>query len=90
MKWLNHDGLIWLCLNRTQLSDPALNNLPDTLEYFDATRTRIDDDGLNSFVRLKNLKTLDIRRTPTSENAISSLRHRMPWCEIKWEPLRQP
>lgn len=90
MKWLNHDGLTWLCLNRTQLSNPALDDLPDSLEYFDATRTRINDDGLNSFVRLKNLKTLNLRRTPTSEIAINSLRQRMPWCKIKWESLRQP
>jgi hypothetical protein len=90
MQWLNHDGLNWLCLNRTQLSNPALKDLPDSLEYFDATRTRINDDGLNSFVRLANLKTLNLRRTPTSENAINALRQRMPWCEIKWEPLSQP
>lgn len=90
MQWLNHDGLTWLCLNRTQLSNPAVNDLPDTLEYLDATRTRINDDGLSSFVRLKNLKTLNLSRTPTSENAISALRQKMPWCEVKWEALRQP
>lgn len=90
MEWLNHDGLRWLCLSRTQLSNPAIDNLPDTLEYFDATRTRINDDGLNSFVRLKNLKLLNLRRTPTSENAINALRQRMPWCEIEWESLHQP
>lgn len=87
--WLNHDGLQWLCLNRTQLSNPAVNDLPTSLEYFDATRTRINDDGLAGFVRLKNLKMLNLSRTPTSKQAIDKLQRQMLWCEIKWEPLQE-
>jgi len=89
LSWLNHDGLQWLCLNRTQFSNSAIDDLPDSLEYFDATRTRINDDGLAGFVRLKNLKTLNLRRTPTSKQAIDRLQRQMLWCEIKWEPLQQ-
>jgi hypothetical protein len=87
--WLNQQGLKWLCLKRTQLSNPAINDLPESLEYFDACRTRINDEGLNAFVRLKNLKQLNLRRTPTTRAAIDRLRIQMPWCEIKWEPLTQ-
>ena len=90
IRWLNHAGLTWLCVKRTQFSNPAIEDLPQSLEYFDATRTRINDDGLSSFVRLANLTSLDLRRTPTSKNAIEVLRTQMPWCKIKWEPLVQP
>lgn len=88
MSWLNHEGLDWLCVARTQFSNAAINDLPDSLEYFDATRTRINDKGLDSFVRLGKLKRLKLCRTPTSEKAINALRQRMPWCEIEWEPLK--
>jgi hypothetical protein len=88
--WLNHSGLTWLCVKRTQFSNPAIDNLPQSLQYLDATRTRINDDGLSSFVRLANLRSLDLRRTPTSGKAIEVLRTQMPWCTIKWEPLVRP
>ena len=90
MNWLNHDGLTWLCVGRTQFSNPAINDLPLSLEYLDARRTRINDDGLDSFVRLRNLTKLNLRRTPTTEKEIEALRQRMPWCTIEWERLKQP
>jgi hypothetical protein len=88
--WLNHPGLTWLCVARTQFSNPAIDDLPTSLEYFDATRTRINDEGIDSFLRLKNLKTLILRRTPTSRAQIEKLKTKMPWCEIGWEPLVNP
>ncbi|QDU73303.1 hypothetical protein Pan97_02720 [Bremerella volcania] len=80
----------WLLLARTQFSDPGIDDLPDTLEHLDVTRTRITDQGLDKFVRLKNLKTLILRRTPASEEGIEALRQKMPWCRIAWEPLTNP
>lgn len=80
----------WLLLARTQFSDPGIDDLPITLEYFDATRTRISDEGLDKFVRLKNLQKLILRRTRTSEEGVERLRQKMPWCQISWEPLRNP
>ncbi|MEM9828312.1 MAG: hypothetical protein AAF958_17115, partial [Planctomycetota bacterium] len=65
-------------------------SLPSTLQYLDATRTRIHDDGLNGFVRLANLRTLKLNRTPTTKAAIERLRAKMPWCNIQWEPLVTP
>lgn len=88
LNWLNHDGLVWLCVSRTQFSNPAINDLPQSIEYLDATRTRVNDDGLASFERLTNLKILNLSRTPTSEIAINALRKRMSWCKIKWERLK--
>lgn len=84
---LDQARLEWLSVARTQFSDPAIADLPATLEYFDATRTRISDDGLSGFGRLKRLKKLILRRTPTTAEAVERLRSEMPWCEIDWEPL---
>ncbi len=90
MPWLNHDSLKWLCVARTQFSNPAIDDLPESLEYFDATRTRISDQGLPKLKRLRNLKTLKLLRTPTSQKAINDLKTDMPWCEIQWQPLTRP
>lgn len=87
MPWLNKEGMTALNVNRTRFSNPAIDDLPYSLEWLNATRTRINDDGLDSFVRLKNMKELRLRRTPTSEEAIEKLRKKMPWCKIEWEPL---
>jgi len=86
---LTSQKLTWLCVAQTQFSDPAIADLPASLIYFDATRTRISDRGLAGFVRLKRLKSLDLSRTPTSQAAIEVLRQDMPWCEVHWEPLVQ-
>jgi hypothetical protein len=86
--WLAEQRLTWLCVAHTQFSDPAIADLPATLQSFDATRTRISDRGLAGFVRLRRLKSLDLSRTPTSSSAIEELRRQMPWCEIHWEPLK--
>jgi len=88
LEFLSQEGLTWLCVARTQFSDPAIEDLPLSLTYFDATRTRITDEGLSSFTRLTNLKTLKLYRTPTSHAAIDQLRKQMPWCDIGWEPLK--
>ncbi len=90
LRWLNHESLVWLCVARTQFSNPAIDSLPISLEYFDATRTRINDEGLAKFKRLTNLKTLKLKRTPTTGAAIEQLQREMPWCGIGWEPLKQP
>ncbi len=87
---LQNTNLKWLLVARTQFSNPAIDDLPLSLEYFDATRTRISDEGLEKFVRLKNLQKLILRRTPTSKSAIDELQKKMPWCEIEWEELRVP
>ena len=84
---LNYQPLEWICVARTQFSNPAIADLPDSLTYFDATRTRITDDGLSEFQRLKNLKTLWLRRTPTTKAAVDNLKKQMPWCKIEWEPM---
>ena len=86
--WLGKQQLSWLCVARTQFSNPAIDDLPLSLTYFDATRTRINDEGLSSFCRLKNLKSLKLLRTPTTHAAIVRLRQQMPWCKIDWEPMR--
>jgi hypothetical protein len=91
LPWLKYqDRLTWLGVSRTQFSDPAIDDLPLSLEYFDATRTRITDEGLDKFVRLKNLTKLNLSRTPTTEASIERLRSQMPWCEITWEELARP
>lgn len=90
LPFLNHDPLTWLSVSRTQFSNPAIADLPPTLQYLDATRTRINDKGLPALQRLRNLKTLNLRRTPTTEQAVIDLRKEMPWCHIKWEPLLNP
>ncbi len=90
MPWLRHDGLEWLCVMRTQFSNDAIANLPPTLTYLDATRTRINDEGLGKFTRLTNLRTLKLRRTPATKDGIEKLRLQMPWCDIQWQPLVNP
>ena len=83
----DQENMTWLCVARTQFSNPAIDDLPLSLTFFDATRTRINDDGLERFTRLRNLKRLILRRTPTTEQGIQKLRDRMPWCRIRWESL---
>lgn len=87
MPFLRDSQLKWLGFSRTHLSDEVLDDLPDSLEYLDATRTRITDEGLQKLVQLKNLKELKLRRTPTSRAAIEDLKKQMPWCQIWWSPL---
>lgn len=87
LPFLNHRELTSLDVSHTRFSNPAIEDLPLSLEGFDGTRTRITDAGLASFVRLKNLKWLYLHRTPTTKAAIEQLRTKMPWCEIHWEPL---
>jgi hypothetical protein len=72
-----------LSVRRTQFSNPAIEDLPLSLTYFDATRTRITDEGLASFTRLKKLRSLSLRRTPTTPEAVERLREQMPWCHIR-------
>jgi hypothetical protein len=86
---LNQKCLIWLCVARTEFSNPAIEDLPDSLVYFDATRTRIDDQGLKDFLRLRNLRKLVLLRTPTTEAGIDRLKATMPWCDVAWEPLQR-
>ncbi len=88
MPFLRDTQLKWLGFSRTHLSDEVLDDLPGSLEYLDATRTRITDEGLKKLVRLKNLKELKLRRTPTSQAAIEDLKKKMPWCQISWAPLK--
>lgn len=88
--FLNHPTLKHVHLGRTQFSNPAIDDLPISLEHLNLRRTRITDEGLDKFVRLTNLKQLDLSRTPTSGQAIRGLRQKMPWCTIQWEPLRNP
>lgn len=87
---LSRPDLRWLCVCRTQFSNPAIGDLPAGLEYLDATRTRINDEGLPQLTRLRRLENLNLSRTPTSPEAIENLRRQMPWCEITWEPLLNP
>lgn len=87
MPCLGYQPLEWIYVGRSQFSDPAIDDLPISLKYFDATRTRITDQGLASFVRLKNLKTLILRRTQTTQEGIEKLQEQMPWCKIAWEPM---
>ena len=87
---LNHPTLKWLCVCHTQFSNPALADLTPTLTYLDLTRTRINDKGLPQLQRLRDLKQLNLRRTPTTVQAVDQLRDAMPWCRISWEALRQP
>lgn len=90
MPCLRNSQTRWLLLARTQFSDPGIDDLPDTLEYFDATRTRISDEGLDKFVHRTNLKKLILRRTQVTEAGVTRLRKQMPWCTISWEPLKNP
>lgn len=84
LPWLRNTGLERLDLSYTQFSNPAIDDLPSTLVQLDLSATKIDDDGLIKFVRLSNLERLGLIDTPTSEEAIESLRKQMPWCEIDW------
>ena len=86
---LSLQRLSWLCVARTQFSNPAIEDLPTSLTYLDATRTRITDEGLPAFIRLKKLRTLILCRTPTTAGAVERLRSQMPGCEISWELLQR-
>lgn len=88
MRWLSGTQLTSLHLARSEFSDSAIQDLPDTLEYLDLTRTRISDAGLMGFVRLKRLKKLLLLCTPTSAEGIEDLQSRMKSCDIRWEPLK--
>jgi len=84
--WLSTTELTWLCVAHTEFSNSAIDDLPLSLTYFDAADSRINDEGLNKLVRLRNLKTLRLVHTSTTKEAIESLRTNMPSCEIRWLP----
>ncbi|EAQ81767.1 hypothetical protein DSM3645_16485 [Blastopirellula marina DSM 3645] len=88
LPWLNRPSLTWICVARTQFSNPAIDSLPLSLVYFDATRTRISDEGLDKFRRLTNLRMLKLRRTQASLAAVQGLRKKMPWCVIEWQDIQ--
>ncbi|RCS52915.1 hypothetical protein DTL42_08830 [Bremerella cremea] len=90
LPFLKDTKLSFLFVPNTPFSDELLDDLPDTLTHLDATSTKITDDGLPKLVRLKNLVSLKLALTPTSEVAIDALRQKMPWCTIEWDPLEQP
>jgi len=85
MPWLNREDLKFLVVERTNFSNPAIDDLPDSLIILNATRTRINDDGLNLFLRLKHLRVLVLSGTPCTDAGIEDLRKKMPWCKIEWE-----
>lgn len=87
LSWLRKPELMWLDVAGPHFSNPAIDDLPESLDCFFAAETSIDDEGLSKFVRLKQLTMLDLSRTPTTESAIESLRDQMPWCTITWEKL---
>ncbi|PQO44789.1 hypothetical protein C5Y93_16965 [Blastopirellula marina] len=78
-----------LDLSHTWFSDPATADLPTSLVDLNLERTAVTDAGLDQFVRLTNLEHLNLKRTPTTEAAIETLRAKMPWCTIDWEPLER-
>lgn len=88
--WLNREDLIYLVVERTNFSNPAIDNLPDSLTGLNAIETRINDDGLDSFLRLKHLRVMVLTGTPCTEAGIEDLRKKMPWCRIEWEPTVKP
>ncbi|MDC0308346.1 MAG: hypothetical protein P8M30_03875 [Planctomycetaceae bacterium] len=90
LRWLNQEGIKFLLVRRTNFSNPAIANLPLSVQHFNAERTRINDDGLDSFVRLTNLTSLKLKRTPCTAAGIEDLRQKMPWCKIEWAPLKRP
>lgn len=87
---LRNTRLQYLDLSHTWFSDPAIADLPSTLEELILERTAVTDAGLEHFGRLKRLQYLNIKRTPTSEEAVEALREKMPWCHINWTPLKNP
>ena len=87
---LRRSQLEYLDLSHTRFSDITVKELPTTLTWLDLERTAVTDAGLAGFTRLPHLEHLCLNRTPTSEAAIDQLREAMPWCEIIWEPLRNP
>ncbi|MEW4455392.1 hypothetical protein AB1L30_22170 [Bremerella sp. JC817] len=84
---LRRTGLVELNLSHTWFSDAAIADLPISLQHLTLERTAVTDAGLDSFRRLRNLRSLGLRRTPTSQQAVDRLRAEMPWCEIYWSPL---
>ncbi len=89
LPYLRTTNLRELTVAGSAFSDAAIDDLPQTLEYFDATRTRITDQHLAKFAERKNLQTLKLGQTHTSKTAVDKLRSQMPWCAIHWEPLEQ-
>lgn len=63
----------------------AIEDLPLSLEHLDIGGADIADRSLSRFVRLKNLKRLDLSHTLATREGIEDLRQEMPWCEIDWE-----
>ncbi|PQO36928.1 hypothetical protein C5Y96_07130 [Blastopirellula marina] len=87
---LRQSQLKILQLSHTWFDDAAVRDLPNTLTSLSLERTHVTDAGLPEFERLHRLEYLNLKRTPTSEEAIENLRGAMPWCEVVWEPLKQP
>lgn len=63
---------------------PVTEDLPASLESLDISGSDIDDDALARFVRLKNLKLLNLSGTLASSSRVEALRRQMPRCEIIW------
>jgi len=84
---LNYYPLRVLDLSHTRFGDATVDDLPESLEELYVVRTAISDAGLDKLARLKNLNYLDIRRTPTSEEAAERLRRQLPDCTVLWSAL---
>lgn len=89
LPFLRDTKLTDLILVRTHASDVLLDDLPETLKYLNLTRTRITDEGLPKLARLKNLNTLQLKRTPTSKEAMDALEKQLPRCFTSWSPLEK-
>ncbi|PQO44786.1 hypothetical protein [Blastopirellula marina] len=84
---MRNSSLERLNLSHTRFSDSATADLPATLIDLNLERTAVTDAAFDQFVRLKKLKGLNLKRTPTSQAGIEALRAKMPWCTIEWEAL---
>ena len=87
---LGYSRLHSVDLSHTYFTDAAIDDLPDSLVELYLVRTAVTDEGLDKLARLKLLTYLDLRRTPTSRDAMERLQTKLPNCKILWEPLGSP
>jgi len=81
-QFLERVGVEDLEMHRAPLA--ATDDLPLSLKRLDISGSNIDDESLAKFVRLRNLKQLDLSGTLATPIGVEALRKQMPWCEVIW------
>lgn len=89
LPFLRQEGAVWVDVAQTDFSNTAITDLPRSTKYLNLMRTRVNDEGLAALSELKNLRSLNLRRTPVSREAVDRFKANNPKCSVIWTRLKR-